>query len=120
MPANLTPQYHIAEENYKKATTVDEKRAALEEMLAVIPKHKRTEKLQAEIKKKLSKIKEEGMKKGSQKKYDPFNIEKQGAGQVMLFGFPNTGKSALLNAITRASCGLPFHNYFAGKRNDAL
>ncbi|MFZ5642970.1 MAG: TGS domain-containing protein [Bacillota bacterium] len=103
MPANLTPQYHIAEENYKKATTIEEKRAALEEMLAVIPKHKGTEKLQAEIKKRLSKIKEEGIKKGSQKKFDPFNIEKQGAGQVVFFGFPNTGKSALLNAITRAN-----------------
>lgn len=51
MPANLTPQYHMAEENYKKASTIEEKIAALEEMLAIIPKHKGTEKLQADLKK---------------------------------------------------------------------
>lgn len=103
MPANLTPQYHIAEENFKKAVTIEEKIAALEEMLAVIPKHKGTEKLQADIKKKLSKFREEGARKSSAKRFDPFSIERQGAGQVVIFGFPNTGKSSLLNALTRAN-----------------
>ena len=50
MPANLTPQYHKAEQVYKEATTVEEKIAALEEMLAVIPKHKGTDHLQADLK----------------------------------------------------------------------
>lgn len=102
MPANLTPQYYEAEEAFKKAVTVEEKIAALEEMLAVIPKHKGTEKMQADLKKRLSKLREEGMKKAKTGRSDPFFIEKQGAGQVALFGFPNTGKSALLAAMTRA------------------
>lgn len=102
MPANLTPQYHIAEDTFKKATTTEEKIAALEEMLAVIPKHKGTEKLQAELKKRLSKLRNEGAKKSAARKADPFNIEKQGAGQVVFFGYPNTGKSSLLNTLTRA------------------
>ena len=50
MPANLTQQYHSAEEAYRRAKTGEEKAAALQEMLAVIPKHKGTEKLQADIK----------------------------------------------------------------------
>ncbi|MEW5954176.1 MAG: GTPase [Bacillota bacterium] len=102
MPANLTPQYYEAEETYKKAVTPEEKIAALEEMLAVIPKHKGTEKIQADLKKRLSRLKEEGKKKARVARFDPFNVEKQGAGQVALYGYPNTGKSALVAALTRA------------------
>jgi len=103
VPANLTPQYYEAEEVFKKAVTIEEKIAALEEMLAVIPKHKGTEKMQADLKKRLSKFKEEGQRKAKAAgRVDPFFIEKQGAGQVVLLGFPNTGKSALVASMTRA------------------
>ncbi|MDD2553513.1 MAG: 50S ribosome-binding GTPase [Desulfotomaculaceae bacterium] len=102
LPANLTPQYYAAEEVFKKAASVEEKIAALEEMLAVIPKHKGTEKMRAELKKRLSKFRQEGTKKSKASRVDPFNIERQGAGQAALFGFPNTGKSSFLAALTRA------------------
>jgi len=102
MPANLTPQYYEAEGAYKQAVTVEEKIAALEEMLAVIPKHKGTEKIQADLKRRLSRLRREGQKKAKTTRADPFHIEKQGAGQVVLLGFPNSGKSALLAAMTRA------------------
>lgn len=102
MPANLTPQYYEAESAYKQAVTVEEKIAALEEMLAVIPKHKGTEKIQADLKKRLSRLRREGQKRTKITRADPFHIEKQGAGQVALLGFPNSGKSALLAAMTRA------------------
>jgi len=102
LAANLTPQYYEAEEAFKKAASVEEKIAALEEMLAVIPKHKGTEKMQAELKKRLSKFRQEGEKKAKTSRVDPFNIERQGAGQVALLGFPNSGKSSLLAAMTRA------------------
>lgn len=103
MPANLTPQYYEAEEAFKRAATTEEKIAALEEMLAVIPKHKGTEKLQADIKKRLSKLRAAGEKKSGASRYDPFRIERQGAGQVALVGLPNTGKSALVSSLTRAA-----------------
>ncbi|MBE3585488.1 MULTISPECIES: GTPase [Desulfofundulus] len=102
MPANLTPQYHAAEEAFRNATTIEEKIAALEEMLAVIPKHKGTEKLQADLKRRLARLREEGQKKTSAGRHDPFHVEKQGAGQVALVGYPNSGKSALVGALTRA------------------
>ena len=53
MPANLTPQYMEAEKRFKEADTIQEKIAAVEEMMATIPRHKGTEKLQAELKKKM-------------------------------------------------------------------
>lgn len=102
MPANLTPQYLEAEQAFKEAKTTAEKIAALEEMLAVIPKHKGTEKLQADIKRRLSKLREEGEKKAKTGRQDPFLVERHGAGQVALVGLPNSGKSALVGALTRA------------------
>ncbi|MDI7247971.1 MAG: 50S ribosome-binding GTPase [Bacillota bacterium] len=102
MPANLTPQYLEAEQAFKEAKTTAEKIAALEEMLAVIPKHKGTEKLQADIKRRLSKLREEGERKAKTGRQDPFLIERHGAGQVVLVGFPNSGKSAIVGALTRA------------------
>ncbi|AZK60099.1 GTP-binding protein RBG1 [Candidatus Desulforudis audaxviator] len=102
LPANLTPQYYAAEEAFRQAATIEDKIAALQEMLAVIPKHKGTEKLQADIRRRLSRLREEGQKKSKAGRQDPFNVEKQGAGQVVLTGYPNTGKSAIVSALSRA------------------
>lgn len=102
MPANLTPQYIEAEQHFKEAKTIPEKLAALEEMLATIPKHKGTEKLQADIKRRISKLKnEQQTKKGPAREKGLF-VEKEGAGQVVLVGTPNTGKSSLLSRLTNA------------------
>ena len=43
MPANVTPEYEKAEQRYREATTDAERVAALQDMLATIPKHKGTE-----------------------------------------------------------------------------
>jgi small GTP-binding protein len=102
MPANLTPQYFDAEKKYREAKTNEEKLAGLQGMLATIPKHKGTEKIQADIKSKISKLKDmpDRVKKGSGPSSAWYQVDKQGAGQVVLCGEPNSGKSALLNALT--------------------
>jgi uncharacterized protein len=102
MPANLTPDYKRAEESYRAATTPEEKMLALEEMLRVIPKHKGTEGLQAELKRKLSQLKEQGQQHKAAGHVDIFHIPRTGAGQVVLIGLPNTGKSSILGALSKA------------------
>lgn len=102
MPANLSPEYEKAEQRYRQATTADDQVAALQEMLSAIPKHKGTEKMQADLKRRLSQLRREKQKSGPGKGVDPFHIPKTGAGQVVLTGPPNTGKSSLLTATTGA------------------
>ncbi len=104
MPANLGPLYLAAEARFRQAITDEEKLAALEEMMANIPKHKGTEKMQADIKKRIAKIRENvrsGSRGGSRRR-DAFRIDKEGAGQIVLAGPANAGKSTLLKAMTRA------------------
>ena len=57
MPANLTPQYLEAERRFREAKSTEEKLAALDEMLAVIPKHKGTEHLRGDLKRRYAKLK---------------------------------------------------------------
>ncbi|QDU31476.1 GTPase Obg [Anatilimnocola aggregata] len=105
MPANLTPQYHKVEEEYRRAQTPEDELRCLELMLREIPKHKGTDKLQAELKAKISKAKQEvEVAKKSAKKGGPsLKLPRQGAGRVILLGGPNAGKSSLLKAVTRAT-----------------
>ena len=104
MPANLTPEYLKAEQRFKEARSSAEKIVALEEMLTAIPKHKGTEKMQAELKRRLKKLRGAGQKKSAAKHALPvYYVKHEGAGQVALVGPPNSGKSSLLAALTHAT-----------------
>ena len=105
MPANLTPQYKKAEEEYRRAQTPEEEVRCLERMLQEIPKHKGTDKLQAELKAKISKARSEceHAKKAGKKGGVSHKIPRQGAGRVAIIGGPNAGKSQLLASLTRAT-----------------
>ena len=106
MPANLTPEYLEAERAFKQASTFAEKIEALEHMLAVIPKHKGTEKMQADLRRRLAKLRQESeraRKAGPSRGAPVYHVEKEGAGQVALAGAANTGKSALVRRLTHAT-----------------
>jgi len=101
VPANLTPQYLDAEEKFKSAVTTADKIQALEEMMRTIPKHKGTEKMQADLKRRMSELKKEAQKKKSAPSQRPsWYVEREGAGQVVVCGPPNSGKSQLVVSLT--------------------
>jgi ribosome-interacting GTPase 1 len=102
MPANLTPEYFKAEKWFRSATSNDEKIMALEQMLRVIPKHKGTDHMRADLRKKLSRLKEGGAHKKSGKHVDIFHVPRSGAGQIVLIGAPNCGKSSIVAGLTNA------------------
>ena len=56
MPANLTPQYHKAERDYRRAQDATEQLMCLQRMLQLLPKHKGTDKLQAQLKARISDV----------------------------------------------------------------
>ena len=103
MPANLTPQYLEAEANFKQAKTIPEKIKALEIMMAIIPKHKGTEKIRAQLKSRMAKLKEELQRRPTIGRTEQaYTIKREGAAQVVLLGLPNSGKSSLFSQVTHA------------------
>ncbi|MDX2035701.1 MAG: GTPase [Isosphaeraceae bacterium] len=104
MPANLPPQYSKAEDEFRKATTPAERLEKLREMFRLLPKHKGTEKLQSDLKQKISRAKDdlEGGKTTGKPTGVSRRVPREGAGQIVLVGAPNVGKSALLASLTNA------------------
>jgi len=102
MPANLPPQYFEAEKNFRLAKNPAEKIAALEEMLAIMPKHKGTDHLRAELRRRIAKLTQQSGKKAATQRASML-IEREGAAQVAVIGLPNVGKSQLISSVTNAS-----------------
>lgn len=103
MPANLTPQYSKAEEEFRRAQSAEEQAICLEKMLQLIPKHKGTEKLQADLKTKLKEVRAEAQTEKSAKKVSKsYRVPRQGSGTVVIIGAPNGGKSRIIKELTKA------------------
>ncbi len=103
MPTNLPPDYFEVEARFRSASTPEEKVACLEEMLTKIPKHKGTDKLRGDLRKKLSKLKSTAQaRKTVSRQESAFHIDKEGAGQIAVIGHANVGKSMLVSTLTNA------------------
>jgi ribosome-interacting GTPase 1 len=116
MPTNLPPEYFEVEKRYKAATSIKEKIESLEELIGTIPKHKGTDKLRADLRRRLSKLKDNDQtKKGAGKQETAFHIEKEGAARVLVIGSTNVGKSSLIAKVTHANPKIsasPFTTWF--------
>ena len=116
MPANLPPQYFEVERRYREAKAIPEKIKALESMMAIMPKHKGTDKLRGQLRSKLSKLKMELEKKGGmERRGSVFNVKREGTAQVLLLGFSNVGKSQLVSALTNASTEVADYSFTTRK-----
>jgi small GTP-binding protein len=104
MTTNVSIEYANALAKYEQAKTTNEKLAALEEMKSHCPSHKGAEKMRAEITTKIAKLKEQIEKEkaqASKKGGGPtIAVKKDGAGQLVLVGVPNSGKTTFFNAMT--------------------
>ena len=103
MPANLPPQYFEAERRYREAKTDEERIKILKEMFAIMPKHKGTDRLQGDLKRRISQLKKATEQRKKAKRGLIYNIETEGAGQVVLIGHPNAGKSQIISKVTNAN-----------------
>lgn len=103
MPTNLPPEFFRAEQKFKEARTDKEKIELLEELIGTIPKHKGTDKLRAEYRRKLSQLRVAAQKsKKGTKQISEFHIEKEGACRIVVIGTTNVGKSSLIAKLTHA------------------
>ena len=104
MPTNLPPEYFEAERRYKAAKTAEDKIACLQALISIVPKHKGTDKLRADLRRKLSKQRSAAQtQKGGARQESVFRMDKEGAAQVAVTGPANTGKSTLLATLTNAA-----------------
>ncbi|MFO0916041.1 MAG: GTPase [Pirellulales bacterium] len=102
MAANLTPQYLRAERQYRQAAAAEDELYWLQVMLRELPKHKGTDKLHAELKQKISRLKRAAESAPVARRTSSWIMPRQGAGRVLLIGAPNAGKSRLLSWLTHA------------------
>ncbi len=111
MPVNAGPEYFAAEKRYSEARTTEQKIDALHEMLRTVPKHKGTENLRADLRKRLSKLRKELITE-KRKSHKPKSvIRKEGAAQICIIGVTNSGKSTLLNSLTNARAEIATYPY---------
>jgi len=111
MPTNLPPECRTLERKYFEAQTLPEKIKALEDYHSAIPKHKGTERLRSQIKRKISKLRLELEERKHQKvsassASGRFSIKKEGAAQVVILGLTNVGKVVYYSVLLMLSLRL--------------
>ena len=106
LTTNLPPQ---AKEKWAEVVgcrSKPEKIKLMKEFLSLCPKHKGTSNLIVNVKRSIVKLQEEIKEAKKQRKgrwAGSYAIPKDGAGQIVILGSTNVGKSSLLAAVTNAN-----------------
>ncbi len=105
MPANLPAEAKAKWLEVTLTKTPETKLQLMQEFMSLVPKHKGTDKLRAQVKRQMAGLRDDIENRKKQAKVgrgESYFIQKAGAAQVSLIGPPNSGKSSLLKAITNA------------------
>lgn len=104
MVTNLPAEARAKWAEVVAARSPEEKIRLMREFLSLVPKHKGTSKLVANIRRRIAELERELERSKARRKGGGagFAIPKEGAGQIVILGPPNVGKSSLLAALTNA------------------
>ncbi len=105
MPTNLPVVAKKKWYEASQARTPQEKLQKLQEFSGLIPKHKGTEKLRAQVRRQISTLTkeiEESRRRRAKRSGPRFFIEKEGAAQIIILGPTKVGRSSLLTSVTNA------------------
>jgi ribosome-interacting GTPase 1 len=115
MPANLPAE---AKQKYREASLArnpEEKIKKLQEFMSLFPKHKGTENLRAQVKRKISVLKQEVEDKKQKRTGVAAGpkvfVEKEGDAQIVILGPTNVGRSSLLSKLTNAKVAVLDYPY---------
>ena len=110
MSSNIGAPAKAKYQEYLDAGSLEQKIKLLEEFISLVPKHKATEKIVAQNKSRLARLKREcedkkQRQKITQKVVSPFSIKKEGIQIILISAYytPGTGKTSLLNFLTGAA-----------------
>jgi hypothetical protein len=117
MPVNAGPEYGVAERRFQEAKTKEQKIVALEEMIRTLPKHKGTDHMLAQLRKRLARLRDEAEAASKSGKSTSIGLRKEGAAQVCMIGPTQSGKSTLLNSLSNAQVKVSDHAFTTKKPN---
>ena len=114
MPANLPAEAKHKWREASQARRPQEKIEKLQEFLSLVPKHKGTENLRAQVKRKIAILRKEIAEKKRKKAGvggPKFFVEKEGDAQIVILGPTNVGRSSLLSLLTNAKVEISNYLY---------
>ena len=114
MPANLPAEAKHKWREASQARRPQEKIEKLQEFLSLVPKHKGTENLRAQVKRKIAILRREIAEKKRKKAGvggPKFFVEKEGDAQIVILGPTNVGRSTLLSLLTNARVEISNYPY---------